>query len=77
MLKRFSEKRSPMIKPVDDNCGECGKPVGKSDRQQIFWYPSSGQKVVKLTRKKLGANAPGIWKRVGGDCLLKLRPEIR
>jgi hypothetical protein len=28
-----------MIRPVDDNCGECKKPVGKSDRQQIFLYP--------------------------------------
>jgi hypothetical protein len=35
-----------MLKPVDDNCGECKKPVGKSDRQQIFMYPKVGWKRV-------------------------------
>jgi hypothetical protein len=77
VLKRFCEKPSPMIRPVDDNCGECKEPVKRDARQQVFFYPSSGQKVVKLTVKKLAANCPGVWRRVCGPCLLKLRPETR
>jgi hypothetical protein len=65
------------MKPVDDNCGECDKPVHVAVRQQIFFYPSSGEKIVKLAQKKLTADSPGVWRRVCGPCLLKLRPETR
>jgi hypothetical protein len=66
-----------MLQPADNNCGECDQPVKLDARQQIFFYPSSGQKVVKLRTKKPTVASPGVWRRVCGPCLLKLRPETR
>lgn len=62
---RVEEILCVMIKPVDNNCGECKAPVGLSERQQIFPYPP----------EKRGQAL--IWKRVCGSCLQKIRPTLR
>jgi hypothetical protein len=47
------------LQPIDNFCGECGEPVLKNDRQQVYFYPEYGgmkrvcaKCLIKLTPQK-------------------------
>ena len=42
-----------MFRKIKDDCGECSKPVGKTERQQIFLYSDGWHRVCERCLNKL------------------------